>query len=181
MARLISSRGRHAENGFTLVELMIVVAVIAVLAVVVVPMFTGEAKKVKAKSEVTAMIAELGTKQERFKNENNVYRAVAACPVTPSSQSQSIASCRSGADWLALGVQSPEGELRCSYAVVVGTSAEDPGTMVPTGATYTVPTGCCATSWYMIHAKCDMDGNGTFSHYISASFDQTMQVTNEGQ
>ena len=40
------------QRGFTLVELMIVVALIAVLAAIVVPMFFGEVRRVRGDSEV---------------------------------------------------------------------------------------------------------------------------------
>ncbi|NVB79597.1 MAG: prepilin-type N-terminal cleavage/methylation domain-containing protein, partial [Kofleriaceae bacterium] len=53
---------RSGEQGFTIVELMVVVAIIAVLAAIVVPTFTKESKKSKAKSEVGAMFAELGVR-----------------------------------------------------------------------------------------------------------------------
>jgi len=182
MVRPKSPRERRGERGFTLVELMVVVVIIAILAAVVVPMFTSEAKKVRSKSEVNPMMAELATKQERYKSENNVYLAVAECPTPASNVEKSLTTnCLVAlAPMTTLGVQAPEENVRCSYEVIVGTSADNPATMIPVGATYTVPPGCCATSWYMIHAKCDADGNGTFSHYMTASFDATMQITNEG-
>ena len=62
-------RARSSEAGFTLIELMTVVAIIAILAVVVVPQFMSEAKKVTGDSEVNAMFAELGTKLEQYKLE----------------------------------------------------------------------------------------------------------------
>ena len=181
MVRPKSPRERRGERGFTLVELMVVVVIIAILAAVVVPSFLGEAKKVRSKSEVSPMMAELSTKEERYKNESNAYLAVAECPTPADNTDKSVTTCQGvGSPWLSLGIQPPEQNLRCSYEVIVGTSADDPSTMIPAGATYSVPTGCCATSWYMVHAKCDADGNGTFSHYMTASFDATMQITNEG-
>ena len=177
MAR--TSRGD--ERGFTLVELMIVVVILAILAAIVVPVFTSESKKVKAKSEVSMMIAELGSKQERYKNENNAYLDVPECPTPADNTKKPVSACMNAGDpWLLLGVLPPEQTLRCSYEVTTGLTADAPA--VPAGATaFTIPAGCCATSWYIIHAKCDMDGNGVFSHYVTASFDQAMSVTNEGQ
>lgn len=160
---------------------MVVVVIVAILAAIVVPIFTSEAKKVKANSEVSAMIAELSTKQERHKSENGSYLDVANCFGSISATAQDVTPCYSNADWTALGIVAPETKLRCNYEVVTGDSVTAPTTSAFTGATYTVPTGCCATSWYMIHATCDMDGNGTYSHYVSQSFDAHTQVTNEGQ
>ena len=66
-------REGNAERGFTLIELMIVVAIIAILAAVVIPNFMRETTKSKRKAEVTAMFAEIGVKQEQFKTENANY------------------------------------------------------------------------------------------------------------
>jgi prepilin-type N-terminal cleavage/methylation domain-containing protein len=172
---------RDRERGFTLIELMAVVVIIAVLAAVLIPTFTSESKKVKAKTEVSSMVAELASKQERYKTENNTYLATAECPTPASGTEKSVTSCmNTGVGWVLLGVVPPQQQLRCSYEITVGTSTDTP--TVPSGATaFTIPAGCCATSWYIIHAKCDMDSNGTFSHYVTASFDASIRVTNEGQ
>jgi prepilin-type N-terminal cleavage/methylation domain-containing protein len=168
------------ERGFTIIELMIVVAIIAVLAIVVVPLFTSEGKKVKSKTEVSAMIAELVSKQERYKNENNTYLAVAECPVPANQYAKSVAACQTvGAPWLTLGVVPPEQSLRCSYEVYEGDSGTAP--TAPAGATVTIPATYVATSWYMIHARCDIDGDGIVAHYVTSSFDATMQITREGE
>jgi prepilin-type N-terminal cleavage/methylation domain-containing protein len=175
-----STRDR-SERGFTLIELMVVVVILAILAAVIIPVFTSQSKKVKAKTEVSAMFAELASKQERYKGENNVYLATAECPTPASNNLKPVTACMNTGDpWVVLGVVPPQQQLRCSYEITVGTSADTPA--VPSGATaFTIPTGCCATSWYIVHARCDMDGNGTLSHYVTASFDATLRVTNEGQ
>ena len=160
---------------------MIVVAIIAILAIVVVPMFTGESKKVKVKTEVAAMFAELAAKQERHKSESNTYLAVAECPTPVNSSPKAVAACQTaGSPWLALGVIPPQQTLRCSYEVYVGDSATAP--TAPSGATATViPATYVATSWYMIHARCDMDDDSTIAHFVTSSFDGTLQLTNEGE
>ena len=180
MVRLNSPRERRGERGFTLVELMIVVVIIAILAAVVVPMFTGESKKVKVRTEVNAMFAELSAKQERYKAENNVYLAVAECPTPASSAPKAVSLCQNTGDpWLDLGVIPPEQSLRCSYQVYIGDSSTAP--TAPSGATVNIPSAYVATSWYMLHARCDMDDDTVIAHYVQSSFDGTMQLTNEGE
>lgn len=168
------------ERGFTLIEIMAVVVIIAILAVIIVPTFTQESKKVKAKTEVAAFFSELAAKEERYRNENAGYLAAAECPTPASNVMKPVSTCQAtGMPWVDLGVHPPQQEVRCSYEITVGTSADTP--VAPSGSTFTIPAGCCATSWYIIHAKCDMDGNGTYSHYVTASFDSAIKVTNEGQ
>ncbi len=180
MNGLQSPRERRDERGFTIIELMIVVAIIAVLAVVVVPLFTSEGKKVKSKTEVGAMVAELASKQERYKNESNVYLAVAECPTPASQNAKPVTACQTaGSPWVTLGVVPTEQNLRCSYEVYQGDSATAP--TAPAGATVVIPAAYVATSWYMIHARCDIDGDGVLAHYVTSSFDAALQITREGE
>jgi prepilin-type N-terminal cleavage/methylation domain-containing protein len=185
MNRLHSLRDRREERGFTLIELMIVVAIIAILAIVVVPLFTGEAKKVKSKTEVSAMMAELATKQERYKNEKNTYLVVGECPTPASSTAKPVDPCLTagtlpGDPWIELGIVPPDQSLRCSYEVYRGDSATAP--TVPADFTAVqLPATFIAASWYMIHARCDMDNDGVIAHYVSSSFDATMQIEREGE
>src|SRR5688572_22183331 len=113
------------QRGFTLVELMIVVAVIAILAVVAVPAFFKETRKAKSDSEVTAMFAELRSREEQYKIENNVYLAAAACPSTPSATGTATTSCTgTGSPWANLKVNPQFTTLRCSYTVNVGLASD---------------------------------------------------------
>ena len=64
------------KRGFTLIELMIVVAVIAILAAVVIPQFMGSSRKVKAESEVNPLFTEISFRQEQWRGENGSYRAL---------------------------------------------------------------------------------------------------------
>lgn len=169
---------RAKQQGFTLIEVMVVVAIIGILAAVVVPMFTGESRKAKALTEVSPMFTELATKEDQYKGENGSYLAVAACPATPSATLQDISACKSAADWTALRIAAPEDKLRCSYQVVVGAA----GT-APTAVTgFTFPSGTPANSWYYLLATCDMDGvSSTTSQYLQSSLDSTIQKYNEGK
>jgi type IV pilus assembly protein PilE len=168
---------RRGEQGFTLLELMIVVAIVAILAVIAVPSFFSESRKAKASSEVSAMFAELSTKEEGYKLDHNTYLTAAACPSAPSTASQDATGCvATGQPWSSLRVQLPESKLYCSYAITTGAGGTTPSPPSP----YTMSTP--ASSWYFIVATCEMDGStSTHSTYFMNSLDTTIQKTNEGQ
>lgn len=150
---------------------MIVVAIIAVLAVVVIPQFVKESTRAGAKSEVHPMFAELGSREEQYKTENNSYIAAAACPATASSSGTDMttATCATGTDWTALRVQSPQSTLKCSYAVHVGSGGTNPSTHGSWPTWVTAPTTAPATGWYFILATCPTN------EYFTASWDGKLQ------
>ncbi len=65
--------------GFSLVELMIVVAIMAILAAIAIPSFMKFSIKSKT-SEATSNLAGIRTCQESYKAENDVYYNCAASP-----------------------------------------------------------------------------------------------------
>jgi prepilin-type N-terminal cleavage/methylation domain-containing protein len=169
---------RRAQTGFTLVEVMIVVAVIGILAAVVVPSWIGESRKARGDSEINAMFAEIATKQEQYKLDSGVYLSASTCPSAPSSAGADFnATCvTSGSAWASLRVSPPESKLRCTYAVTAGAA----------GATLTPPTGFTVPNqpvggWYYIVGVCDLDGQaGTNATYFQSSTDTVIQKLNAG-
>jgi prepilin-type N-terminal cleavage/methylation domain-containing protein len=171
-------RHRRAQAGFTLLEIMIVVALIGILAAVVVPSWIRESRKAKGDSEITAMFAEIATKQEQYKIDSGVYLSASTCPSAPSSGGVDFnATCvTSGSAWASLRVSSPESKLRCTYAVTAGAA----------GATLTPPTGFTVANqpvggWYYILGVCDLDGqSGTNAMFFQSSTDTVIQKLNAG-
>lgn len=62
------------NRGFTLIELMIVVAIVAILASVAYPAYTSSILKGK-RAEARAALTELMQQQERYMTQNNTYLA----------------------------------------------------------------------------------------------------------
>ena len=167
---------RRSQRGFTLIEMMITVAVIAILAAIAIPMFSKETRKSKAKSEVGAMFGELGIRQEQYKLENGVYLATSACPSTTVPSGTAAASCvTASGPWVPLKVRLPSEKLICSYVTTIGTGT---GATAPTGFTFTSPAG----AWWYVVATCDGDGNSSVNaSYFIASNNAAIQVQNEGR
>jgi prepilin-type N-terminal cleavage/methylation domain-containing protein len=181
----------RVQRGFTLIEMMIVVAVIAILAAIAVPAYFSQSRKSKASSEVSAMFAEMSTKEEQYKVEKGGYwgsaistagqSSSATCPSPlPSATLTSTSSCVTSTDWTTLHINPPDTKVWCQYTITVG-----PSTVTPTPAGFTMLSDGTAfapiTSWYYILATCDMDGSSTTnSTYFISSADTKIQSKNEG-
>ena len=63
---------KKPNNGFTLIELMIVVAIIAILTSIAYPAYTSSILKGK-RAEGRTALAELMQQQERYMTQNNTY------------------------------------------------------------------------------------------------------------
>ena len=155
---------------------MIAVAVIAILAMLVVPTWMGESNKSKARSEVSAVFAELVSKEHQYKMDNPTYLTAATCPTgTPSNQSQVATPCvAAGGAWAPMRVILPETSLYCTYTITTGTAAETPAP--PAGFTMTQP----AVGWFFIVATCNFAGGATNALYFTSSVDTNIQAQNEG-
>jgi len=173
---------KRSQGGFTLIELMVVVAIIAILAAIVVPTFVREGRKAKADTEITAMFAEISTKEEAYKLEKGAYLDAPTCPSTTSTSGVNFnTTCvTSGNNWYNLRVNATDSAIRCKYTITNGAAntALTPGTpwTVPcsTGAACTTVTP--ATAWYYVIAECDMDGQGgTNAKFFQSSLETKYQ------
>ena len=157
---------------------MIVVAIIAILASVVVPSWFRESRTGKARSEVSAMFAELATKEEQYYIDNNQYLQVGVCPSAPVTNGQDLvaAGCMGTTYWQPLRVVPPSQTIGCTYEIVTG-----PNTVAPAPPAPFVLTATPTTSWFYIVATCDADGDpGAYSQYFTSNLDQSIQKFQEG-
>jgi len=72
------------NNGFTLIELMIVVAIVAILTTVAYPSYIDNVRKTK-RASVQADLMELASYMERSFTENNVYNSATASDTLTAS------------------------------------------------------------------------------------------------
>lgn len=172
---------RARQSGFTLLEIMIVVAIVGVLAAIALPSFAGESRKAKGDAEVSAFFAELKVREEQYAVENGRYLSTGASetetfPATPSPTGQPLGTLP--ATWQSLRIRTPESSVRCSYVVIAGLKTDSAGTMATTSFGYTPP----ARNWYYVLAHCDLDGNNAVDSYYFISNDGAkIQKLNHGQ
>jgi prepilin-type N-terminal cleavage/methylation domain-containing protein len=159
----------NAQTGFTVIELMVVVAIVAVLAIIVIPNFMKDSTRGKAKSEVAAVFAELGNREDQFKQESNTgaYMSAAACPAAASSDGTNVVTTPC-TDWTTLSVEPPQSSLTCSYTVRAGVRADSP--LSDAGwPSWVSGVTAPATSWYFIKAVCPA------TEYFVASWDTKLR------
>lgn len=175
---------RDRNAGFTLIELMVTLAVISILATIALPSFLGESRKSKASAEVQPLFSDLRVCLERFMQERGRYPSTIGestmHPSTaPSSNRQPINPLP--ASWQAVKVRiSGSDSVHCGYTWVTG-PANDSANIGPVAAAAPFSFVAPATDWYYLLAKCDMDGDGSvFSYYFSSSIDTTIRKLNEG-
>lgn len=151
----------HAESpcasprvdGFTLIELMVVVSIIGVLAMVAVPAFSSYLQKSRT-SEAAGFLGEIKQRQESYRAEFGQYCAVSGTTTaTPTYYPATVPTDKVAwappAPWLQLGA-SPDGLILFQYATVAGF----PGVG---GGSYGFPN---TDFWFVGRARADLDGDG---------------------
>jgi prepilin-type N-terminal cleavage/methylation domain-containing protein len=172
------------QDGFTLVELMVVVVIVGVLAAVGVMAYTRYVRKAKS-AEVMQIFGEFKARQETFASEFGSYQSTGTeaefFPTTLNGDSQTTIGVMPPT-WQALRIQPGKGGLYCQYASPAGLAGE-----LLTGAAgidlFQAPGNRPAKNWFYLLAQCDWDGSddGDVSRYYMRGDLTQLVRENEGK
>ena len=177
-------RTSSPQAGFTLLEMMIVVALIAVLAAIAIPAFSGESKKARAESEVMPFLVEIGNKQEAYAQTHPGYQSTLQwLPVAPGLLDKNTRpfTVPTGT-WTDLRIEPPNDKGRCIYFTRAGDASEGAGNLgdaelAACNISYDPP----PMNFYYALAMCDMDGDGIHSCYMISSDNSTLSKVRPGE
>lgn len=141
--------------GFSLIELMVVVAIIGVLAAIAIPSFVSMQLRAK-RAELPGNIAGIKMAELAYESAFDEFVELPLAPRADSDLDRSAVEWTAPTEWIAIGWR-PDGALRGNYQV--GLSAVDhPGIE------------------FLITARADVDGDDALSEY-TATERQNAEIT----
>ena len=171
------SARRRGTNGFTLVELMVVVAIIGVLAALGIVGYKKYTRAAAA-AEVKAVIQSIRVSEEAIKAETFQYRGCSTSltnwyPGTPNDKKRNWDNAQTGNAvhdcWMELNVTT-DGPVKFGYAVMAGIAPQP--NAIPTisycknwDAAHSTVNG----PWFVVQAAGDQDVDGVLSRWAASS------------
>lgn len=128
-------------SGFTLIELMIVVAVIAILAAIAVPSYSDYVKRGKI-PEATTALASFRSQMEQSYQDNRVY-GVSSCAITMAAGKNFNYTCALGTDQDFIATATGTGPM-LNFTYTIDQLGKTQTTSVPAGWG-TAPINCWVT------------------------------------
>ena len=153
---------RKNADGFSLIELMVVVGIIGILAAIAIPVFSSYLQRSKV-AEAASFVSEIKNRQESYRADFGQYCAVATgvafadasyfpTGTPPQNGIKTTWAPAAASPWHQLGAN-PDGAVRFQYATIAGL----PGT-TPTAN----PSNINGNDfWFQVSARADLDGDGT--------------------
>ena len=170
------------QRGFTLVELMIVVAIIGVLAGISVYAYGRYLKKARA-SEVPEVFGSFQMAEEAFNAENGVYLGAAGGeddfhPAALVANDRQLVDPRP-AYWTQLRLRLAKRALYCQYSASAGVAGDATNVGAIGAPLYNnVPP---TSDWFYLKAQCDFDASNALNATFAQRGDQSAIVKqNEG-
>jgi type IV pilus assembly protein PilA len=180
----ISTCRRSEQRAFTLIELLTVVAIVGVLATLGLVAYRRFITSAKS-SEAIYMVGAIRAAEESYRAETLSYLNVSA-GFNDYYPTSSVGNKKTGWDatghkdyvnWRQLGAR-PDGAVYYGYLVAAGVA----GAVIPALHMTNKPTWPTTTEpWYVIEAKGDVDGNGTYSWVAGSSFTGEIYLENQGE
>lgn len=146
MSNLFFRPTRHAESGFTLIELMIAVVIVAILSAIAIPNYSAYVTR----GNITDATSRLGTKQvqmEQFFQDNRTYVAGPGCTADTTSGKYFNFSCTGAGvpSTTAFTLSAVGKSSMLGFTFTINQSGTKTTAAVPTGWSTPSPNTCWVT------------------------------------